>query len=88
MMDELRDYRYYSADLIHPNQLAIDYIWERFSEVWISPEAQKLNATIGKLRAAMNHRSQFPGSKADTDFKRNLQERLSAFKAAHPHIKL
>jgi lysophospholipase L1-like esterase len=88
MIDELRDYRYYSADLIHPNQEAIDYIWERFSEVWISPEAQKLNATIGKLRAAMNHRSQFPGSKADTDFKRNLQERLSAFKAAHPHIKL
>lgn len=88
MIDELRDYRYYSADLIHPNQLAIDYIWERFSQVWLSPEAQELNASIGKLRTAMNHRSQFPGSKADTDFKRNLQERLSAFKAAHPHIKL
>ena len=88
MMDELRDYRYYTADLIHPNQLAIDHIWERFSQVWLSPEAQELNTTIGKLRAAMNHRSQFPGSKADTDFKRNLHERLSAFKAAHPHIKL
>ncbi len=88
MMDELRDYRYYSADLIHPNQLAIDHIWERFSQVWLSPQTQELNMTIGKLRAAMNHRSQFPGSKADSDFKRNLQERLSAFKTAHPHIKL
>ena len=88
MIDELRDYRYYSADLIHPNQLAIDYIWERFSQVWLSSEAQELNTTIAKLRAAMNHRSQFPGSKADSVFKRNLQERLSAFNAAHPHIKL
>lgn len=36
MMDELRDYRFYKRDMIHPNDLAIDYIWERFKEAWIS----------------------------------------------------
>ena len=39
MMDELRDYRFYAEDMIHPNQTAIDYIWEKFSEVWFSEQA-------------------------------------------------
>ncbi|MDZ7613309.1 MAG: GSCFA domain-containing protein [Flavobacteriaceae bacterium] len=37
MMDDLRDYRFYNADMIHPNQIAIDYIWELFRETWIDP---------------------------------------------------
>jgi hypothetical protein len=36
MMDELRDYRFYDEDMIHPNQTAVNYIWEKFKEVWIS----------------------------------------------------
>ncbi|MGB7786024.1 MAG: GSCFA domain-containing protein, partial [Salinimicrobium sp.] len=39
MMDELRDYRFYAEDMLHPNKIAIDYIWEKFSESWISAEA-------------------------------------------------
>ena len=36
MMDELRDYRFYAEDMLHPNQVAIDYIWNRFSENYIA----------------------------------------------------
>jgi len=39
MMDELRDYRFYDDDMIHPNKTAINYIWEKFQQVWISSEA-------------------------------------------------
>ncbi len=39
MMDELRDYRFYGTDMVHPNPLAVDYIWEKFKLVWISPPA-------------------------------------------------
>jgi hypothetical protein len=39
MMDELRDYRFYAEDMLHPNQVAIDYIWKRFVETTISETA-------------------------------------------------
>ena len=44
MMDELRDYRFYDEDMIHPNQIAIDYIWEKFKQVWITENAQANHA--------------------------------------------
>ena len=40
MMDELRDYRFYAEDMIHPSKLAINYIWEKFQHVWIYEESQ------------------------------------------------
>ncbi|PIX09679.1 MAG: GSCFA domain-containing protein, partial [Flavobacteriaceae bacterium CG_4_8_14_3_um_filter_34_10] len=36
--DELRDYRFYTQDMVHPSPVAIDYIWQRFVETWISEE--------------------------------------------------
>jgi hypothetical protein len=39
MMDELRDYRFYAEDMLHPNQVAIDYIWKRFKETTVSETA-------------------------------------------------
>jgi hypothetical protein len=42
MMDELRDYRFYAEDMLHPNQVAIDYIWKRFKETNISETASQL----------------------------------------------
>ena len=41
MMDELRDYRFYKADMVHPNELAVDYIWERFKRVWIHLQGER-----------------------------------------------
>ncbi|MDC7997487.1 GSCFA domain-containing protein [Gilvibacter sediminis] len=88
LMDELRDYRYYGSDLIHPDAQAIFHVWECFKTAWVARESQELMETIGGLKAAMNHRSQIPGSNADRDFKRKLQERLEAFRAKHPHISI
>ena len=51
MMDELRDYRFYAEDMIHPTDVAVDYIWERFTEAYIAPQAQdtmKLTDSIQK----------------------------------------
>ena len=38
MMDELRDYRFYKEDMIHPNNIAVNYIWEKLSKKWFSDE--------------------------------------------------
>jgi hypothetical protein len=54
--DDLRDYRFYKADLAHPNQMAIDYVWQKFSETYFSPKTVELNQQIQKLNTALNHR--------------------------------
>jgi hypothetical protein len=62
VMDELRDYRFYAEDMIHLNKTAIDYIWERFSESYISKSAQSLMNEVEKIQKAKHHRPFNPAS--------------------------
>lgn len=57
MMDELRDYRFYASDMVHPSQVAVDYIWDRFREWCFSAEAEMITKEAVKLTARLNHRS-------------------------------
>jgi hypothetical protein len=56
MMDDLRDYRFYEADMIHPNQQAIDYIWSKFSDCYFSESAKGFIRQWKEIQAALNHR--------------------------------
>lgn len=56
MMDDLRDYRFYSRDLVHPSQLAIDYIYERFSECYYDQKTINLIPQIRNIKKAIIHR--------------------------------
>lgn len=56
MIDQLRDYRYYAKDLIHPSELAVDIIWEIFTQVYVNAEECRHHATIEKIKKAMEHR--------------------------------
>jgi hypothetical protein len=56
MMDDLRDYRYYADDMLHPTPLATQYIWEKFRNAIISPETQKIIVEIESIIQACNHR--------------------------------
>ncbi|MBI1184395.1 GSCFA domain-containing protein [bacterium] len=66
MMDDLRDYRFYEKDLIHPNEMAIDYIWERFGQAFFSNETHQINQQIARLNAALQHRM-LGGNKAEIE---------------------
>lgn len=55
MMDDLRDYRFYKDDLIHPSEMAIKYIWNRFQEAYFVPSTIALNQSIHKIVQAANH---------------------------------
>lgn len=68
MNDELRDYRFYAEDMIHPSEVAIEHIWQRFIEVAIAPPAHTTMQQIAKLRQATKHRPFNPESKAYKDF--------------------
>ncbi|WP_317900085.1 GSCFA domain-containing protein [Aurantibacillus circumpalustris] len=54
--DDLRDYRFYKEDLAHPNQQAVDYIWQKFSDCYFSNKTIDLNQQINRLQLALNHK--------------------------------
>ena len=56
MLDQLRDYRYYARDLVHPSELAIDIIWDLFSETYLDIRERDHHPAIEKIKRAMEHR--------------------------------
>lgn len=87
MMDELRDYRFYAEDMLHPNQIAIDYIWERFSENYISKEGITIKQEIYEIQKGLSHRSFNPDSEQHRAFLSKLDKRIKTIEEKWPYIK-
>ncbi|KAF2342251.1 GSCFA domain-containing protein [Flavobacterium tistrianum] len=86
MMDELRDYRFYSEDMLHPNQIAIDYIWKLFSENYVSEESGPVMKEIDEIQKSLRHRSFNPESDQHKKFLANLQQKMKNVEKKWPHI--
>ena len=86
MMDELRDYRFYKEDMIHPNQIAINYIWEKFYENWLSDEALELKKEVIKIQRGLEHKPFNPNSEGHQQFLSSLQEKIETLKKKYSHI--
>lgn len=86
MMDELRDYRFYAEDMLHPNQTAINYIWEKFQDVWISTEAFKTMDIVDTIQKGMSHKPFNPSSKAHQDFLLKLESYKLEVQNRFPYI--
>jgi hypothetical protein len=86
MMDELRDYRFYKEDMIHPNQIAINYIWEKFYENWLSDEALELKKEVIKIQRGLEHKPFNPNSEGHQQFLSSLQEKIKTLKKKYSHI--
>jgi hypothetical protein len=56
VMDDLRDYRFYEEDLVHPSKLAVDYIWDVFAQTFFNDETLAINARVARLERALHHR--------------------------------
>lgn len=84
MMDDLRDYRFCSDDLVHPNQMAVDYIWEQFSAAFFSRETKSLVEEFEQIRKAMEHRPFFPDSSAHQLFLAELERRKDQLRKKIP----
>ena len=84
MMDELRDYRYYKEDLIHPNQTAIAIIWNAFTGSWICPETAALQKKIATIQSGILHTPFNENSKAHIHFKKVLEVQISQVQKALP----
>ncbi|MEO8933336.1 MAG: GSCFA domain-containing protein [Xanthomarina sp.] len=86
MMDELRDYRFYAEDMIHPNQTAINYIWEKFKEVWISEKASHVMEEVDAIQKGLQHKPFNPNSESHKLFLQKLQERQEKLQTHFLHI--
>lgn len=64
VMDELRDYRFYAEDMLHPNSVSINYIWELFSKSYFSNKTQNALLEIEKINKSIHHKPFFPESEA------------------------
>ncbi|WP_296698901.1 GSCFA domain-containing protein [Algoriphagus sp.] len=76
MVDELRDYRFYKPDLIHPTEQAEEYIWEKWKNSLFTKETQNLFDKIKSVKLELEHRPLNPKSEAHKKFLRNLKEKL------------
>ena len=86
MMDELRDYRFYNEDMIHPNQLAINYIWEKFKIVWVSDDSFKTMEEVDVVQKALQHIPFNTKSQAHQKFIQNLETKKVKLQTLFPHV--
>lgn len=86
MMDELRDYRFYAEDMLHPNQTAIDYIWKLFAEAHFSAETFSTMALVENIQRAIHHRPFDEHGVEHQNFLSNLQDKIKKVQQKVPHI--
>ena len=79
LMDELRDYRFYAADMLHPSEQAVTYVWEQLFAWCFSNEAKAFMEEWRPIREALQHRPFHPESEEYLQFMGKTQERLKAF---------
>lgn len=84
--DELRDYRFYKEDMLHPSDQAVAYIWERFSAAYFSKETNAFLEKWRPIKAALNHRPFNPDSEEHLVFMQRTQEKIEELKRQYPEL--
>ncbi len=87
LLDDLRDYRFYKDDFIHPNTLAISYIWQKFSNSFIDKDAIPTMHKVEKIRQGLAHKSFNPGSVQDINRLNKLQADIQDMQAEFSWMK-
>jgi len=86
LLDDLRDYRFYAEDMLHPSEVAADYIWQFFGDTFFSEETRRLSARIEKIMAAMQHRPFHPDTPEHRAFARAQLIAIEQLFEEHPEL--
>jgi mannose/fructose/N-acetylgalactosamine-specific phosphotransferase system component IIB len=81
MMDDLRDYRFYEKDMIHPNEIAQDYIWAFFTDTWMKKGTQKICADWGNILKSLAHKPYYPQTEIYRQFLKDTLQKIQGFEA-------
>jgi hypothetical protein len=88
MMDDLRDYRFYERDLVHPNEQAVDYIWDCFTKAYMNESTKEVMVDLERLNSSIKHRPLHPGG---TEFKSFCEAQIKfirELKIKYPYLSL
>jgi hypothetical protein len=88
LLDELRDYRFYKEDMVHPTEQAVHYIWERFADFAIDPKEKPAMKAASELKQMLQHKPVFPESEAYKLFELKKQQKIAKIREKHPEIRL
>lgn len=86
LMDELRDYRFYAKDLLHPSETTIDWMWEKFEQTYFNASTLQLNQHIKKIKQAAAHRPFQPNSAAHQQFLTKQIDTISTLQKTYPQL--
>lgn len=86
MMDELRDYRFYADDLMHPSTMAIEYLWEKFTTCSFENETQQLAEECQKIYKAINHRPLHTDKGTHKEFLKQIVLKINRLKEKYPYL--
>lgn len=86
LLDELRDYRFYADDMVHPSPLAVDYIYEHFADTYINKEEQQLSKQCRDIHAALAHRPIHPDDPSHQQFIETTIRKIQHLQSLHPFL--
>lgn len=86
MNDELRDYRFYKEDMLHPSEQSVEYIWERFSETFFGKPTLDFLDKWRPIKEALGHRPFNPDGEEYKHFMELTQEKIAKLKAEYPDL--
>lgn len=84
VLDELRDYRFYAEDMIHPSAATIGYVWDCFRTAYFGEATEALTTQVEEIIRALSHRPFEPDSQAHKDFKSKLLLKIGEIKEKYP----
>jgi len=88
LLDDLRDYRFYERDLLHPNKQATDYIWKKFNEAYISDSCKSSMNEVEKIIRAKQHRIRNPQSEEAKKFIKSQLIKIQDLRNKYPFLEL
>lgn len=86
LLDELRDYRFYASDMLHPSELAIDFIWDKFSQSYLDTTDAEQRRSIEKFNRMKAHRVLHPGSEASQSFAQRIKDQCQQLIELYPNV--
>jgi lysophospholipase L1-like esterase len=87
MMDELRDYRFYAEDMLHPSTIAIDYIWSKFKESTIAESDFPVMEQVDSIQKSLFHKPSNPNSESHLRFESKLKEKMTNLQFQYSFMK-
>lgn len=88
LLDELRDYRFYKEDMIHPTEQAVRYIWERFADFVINPSEKPAMKAAAELKQMLQHKPLFPESESYKKFELLKERKKTELIRRFPEVKI